>query len=109
MAIFTFLVMFVAFPETSAQTILLYRARRIRKRFEDQRYISQAEIDGTRFKLSSLQVITNALIRPFQITLLDPAVLPRFSRTFIVPIAMVFITASSKPFRLFTQTCMVSV
>lgn len=73
MAVFTFLVMFVAFPETSAPTILFYRARRIRKRFRDQRYISQAEIDEA--SLSPRQVITVALIRPFQISLLDPAVL----------------------------------
>ncbi|KAH8424832.1 uncharacterized protein LDX57_002575 [Aspergillus melleus] len=73
MATFTFVVMFLTFPETSAATILLRRARRLRKRLGDRRYISQSEISEA--KLSSRQTVANALIRPLQITVLDPAVL----------------------------------
>lgn len=72
MAILTFVVMFVAFPETSAATILLRRAQRIRKRLHDQRYICQFEKDEA--NLFPRQIVANALIRPLQITILDPAV-----------------------------------
>lgn len=72
MAVFTFAVMFVFFPETSAATILFHRARRIRGRLNDKRFVSQSEIDEA--NLSPRQVAANAFIRPLQITLLDPAV-----------------------------------
>ncbi|CAG8387650.1 unnamed protein product [Penicillium salamii] len=73
MAIFTFAVMLVALPETSAATILYRRARRIRNRLHDKRYISQSEIDEA--NLSPRQIAANTLLRPLQITILDPAVL----------------------------------
>ncbi|PLB47573.1 MFS general substrate transporter [Aspergillus steynii IBT 23096] len=72
MAVLTFVVMFVAFPETSAPRILLGRAQRIRKRLHDQRYIAQSEIDEA--NLAPRHVLINALIRPLQITVMDPAV-----------------------------------
>lgn len=72
MAIFTFAVMFVSFPETSAATILFYRARRLRMRLHDKRFVSQSEIDEA--NLTPRQIAVNALIRPLQITILDPAV-----------------------------------
>ncbi|RAH77942.1 multdrug transfer [Aspergillus japonicus CBS 114.51] len=72
MALLTFVVMFVAFPETSASTILLRRAQRVRKVFKDQRYVSQSEIDEA--SLSPRHIVAHALIRPLQITILDPAV-----------------------------------
>ncbi|RMZ13030.1 hypothetical protein D0862_02480 [Hortaea werneckii] len=73
MAIFTALVMSATFPETSSTTILLRRAQRIRRRYRDLRYVSQSEIDdGNR---PAREIVVNALIRPLQITALDPAVL----------------------------------
>ncbi|KAF2158651.1 hypothetical protein M409DRAFT_71545 [Zasmidium cellare ATCC 36951] len=73
MAVFTFIIMLAFFPETSAATILLRRAQRIRKREQDNRYVSQSEIDDA--KQSASQIATQALIRPLQITFMDPAVL----------------------------------
>ncbi|KAI6912580.1 MFS general substrate transporter [Hortaea werneckii] len=73
MAIFTALVMSATFPETSSATILLRRAQRIRRRSGDLRYVSQSEIDdGNR---PAREIVVGALIRPLQITALDPAVL----------------------------------
>ncbi|RMY09012.1 hypothetical protein D0868_04479 [Hortaea werneckii] len=73
MAVFTALVMSATFPETSSATILLRRAQRIRRRSGDLRYVSQSEIDdGNR---SAREIVVDALIRPLQITALDPAVL----------------------------------
>lgn len=73
MALLTFVIMFTFFPETSSATILFRRAHRLRRRFRDQRYRSQAEIDEE--NLSLRQVFVDALLRPLQITALDPAVL----------------------------------
>ncbi|KAI7549149.1 MFS general substrate transporter [Hortaea werneckii] len=73
MATFTALVMSATFPETSSATILLRRAQRIRRTSGDLRYVSQSEIDnGNR---SAREIVVDALIRPLQITALDPAVL----------------------------------
>lgn len=72
MGIFTFVVIFIFFPETSAATILLHRARRIRKQLRDRRFVSQSEIDEA--NLSPRQIVSNALVRPIQITFSDPAV-----------------------------------
>lgn len=72
MALATFLIMFAVFPETSSANILLRRAQRIRVRMRDCRYVSQAELDDA--QLSARQIAAQALIKPLQITLLDPAV-----------------------------------
>ncbi|KAJ5341771.1 MFS general substrate transporter [Penicillium brevicompactum] len=72
MSIFAFVIMFVFFPETSATTILFHRARRIRKRLHDTRFVCQSEMDEANTSLR--QIVADALIRPLQITILDPAV-----------------------------------
>lgn len=68
-----FLVMFVFLPETSSPNILLRRARRLRKLTGDERLVSQSEIDQKHLKPSSMML--DALIKPMEITIKDPAVL----------------------------------
>ncbi|POR32387.1 Caffeine resistance protein 5 [Tolypocladium paradoxum] len=68
-----FLTMFVALPETSGPTILLRRARRLRKLTGDDRFMSQSEIDQHNMTASS--VALDALVKPMEITVKDPAVL----------------------------------
>lgn len=60
-------------PETSSSTILYYRARRLRKLTENAAFKSQAEIDQA--ELTTRQIVYNALIKPTEINILDPAVL----------------------------------
>lgn len=68
-----FLVMLALLPETSTPTVLLRRAHRLRKIFNDERFLSQSEIDQKNMKLSDVAV--DALIKPLEITIKDPAVL----------------------------------
>jgi DHA1 family multidrug resistance protein-like MFS transporter len=65
--------MVFALPETSASTILLRRAKRLRKITGDQNIKSQSEIDQK--NLSVKNIAFNALIKPWEINLLDPAIL----------------------------------
>ena len=59
-------------PETSTPNILLRRAKRLRKLTGDQRLKSQSEIDQANLK--PREVVIDALIKPFEITLKDPAI-----------------------------------
>jgi DHA1 family multidrug resistance protein-like MFS transporter len=68
-----FLLMFLALPETSSATILLRRAHRLRKATGDANLKSQSEIDQA--NLSVKEVTFNALVKPWEINILDPAVL----------------------------------
>ncbi|KAL7912399.1 major facilitator superfamily domain-containing protein [Trichoderma velutinum] len=65
--------MFVLLPETSADTILLRRARRLRKLTGRDDLYSQSEIDQAH--MSAREIVVNALFRPWEINILDPAVL----------------------------------
>ncbi|CAH0059622.1 unnamed protein product [Clonostachys solani] len=65
--------MFLFLPETSAPNILLRRAQRIRKLTGNERFMSQSEIDQRNMKFS--HVFLDALIKPLEITIKDPAVL----------------------------------
>jgi len=67
-----FVLMFCALPETSTANILLRRARRLRALTGDSKLQSQSEIDQGHKSLSG--VVTDTLVRPIQIFLLDPAV-----------------------------------
>jgi len=69
----------ICLPETNSATILLQRARRLRKRAakggdpeKAAQLVAQSEIDQA--SLTPSQVATESLLRPFQINLLDPAV-----------------------------------
>ncbi|KAJ5674148.1 major facilitator superfamily domain-containing protein [Penicillium macrosclerotiorum] len=68
-----FLLMFFFLPETSSATILLRRAERLRKIYNNDRFMSQSEINQHNMKVSDVAV--DALIKPLEITIKDPAVL----------------------------------
>jgi DHA1 family multidrug resistance protein-like MFS transporter len=68
-----FLVMFFFLPETSPDAILLQRARRLRKITGNNNLMSQSEI--TQRKLTFSAVAAKSFYRPFQIVILDPAIL----------------------------------
>ncbi|KAF1990129.1 MFS general substrate transporter [Aulographum hederae CBS 113979] len=59
-------------PETSAPTILLKRARRLRKLTGDARVQSQSEIDQR--NLTASHILVSALIKPMEIMFKDPAI-----------------------------------
>ncbi|KAF2719519.1 MFS transporter [Polychaeton citri CBS 116435] len=64
--------MYLAFPETSAPNILLRRAQRLRKLTGNANYKSQSEIDQA--NMSFGEITRDALIKPVQIMFRDPAV-----------------------------------
>lgn len=65
--------MLLFLPETSSATILLRRAQRLRKVFNDNRLMSQSEIDQRNMRISAIAI--DALVKPMEITIKDPAVL----------------------------------
>ena len=67
-----FILMFLLMPETSTPNILLRRAKRLRKLTGDNRLMSQSEINQKGMKPSSIAI--DALIKPFEITIKDPAI-----------------------------------
>jgi DHA1 family multidrug resistance protein-like MFS transporter len=64
--------MILSLPETSANNILLPRARRLRKITGKKNLLSQSEIDQA--GMNSGRVAYEALIKPWQMNALDPAV-----------------------------------
>ncbi|KUJ07884.1 MFS general substrate transporter [Mollisia scopiformis] len=60
-------------PETSTPNILLRRAQRLRKITGDSRLQAQSEIDQRHLTVSGVAI--DALIKPIEITLKDPAIL----------------------------------
>ncbi|KAE8392562.1 hypothetical protein ETB97_007145 [Aspergillus alliaceus] len=68
-----FLLMFMFLPETSSATILLRRADRLRKLYNNNQFMSQSEIDQRSMRVSDVAI--DALIKPLEITIKDPAVL----------------------------------
>jgi DHA1 family multidrug resistance protein-like MFS transporter len=69
----TLVLLFVTLPETSSDNILLRRARRLQKVAGNKRLKSQSEINQKHIHVSS--VAFDALIKPWQINVLDSAVL----------------------------------
>lgn len=67
--------MYIAYPETSASNILLRRAQRLRKLTGNDKYRSQSELDQANGNLSAGKLLTEALIKPGQIGIADPALL----------------------------------
>lgn len=65
--------MFLFLPETSGPNILLRRAQRLRKLTGDKRFVSQSELDQRYMTVSAVTI--DALIKPMEITIKDPAVL----------------------------------
>ncbi|KAJ5301854.1 hypothetical protein PENANT_c002G10957 [Penicillium antarcticum] len=68
-----FILMFMFLPETSSATILLRRAKRLRTIHNNERFMSQSEIDQRNMRVSDVAI--DALIKPLEITIKDPAVL----------------------------------
>lgn len=66
-------VMLFTLPETSKDTILYYRARRLRQLTGRADIRAASEIRQT--QMSSRAIVFDALIKPWQINALDPAVL----------------------------------
>lgn len=69
----SFVLMFLCMPETSAENILLRRAARLRALTGDDRLRAASEIKQG--KVAFKDVVWDALIKPIEITILDPAVL----------------------------------
>ena len=67
-----FILMFLLTPETHTPNILLRRANRLRKLTGNHRLMAQSEIDQKGMTASDVAV--NALIKPFEITIKDPAI-----------------------------------
>ncbi|KAH8692333.1 major facilitator superfamily domain-containing protein [Talaromyces proteolyticus] len=65
--------LFMFMPETSGPNILLRRAQRLRKLTGSQKLMSQSEIDQGHMTVSGIAI--DALIKPLEITLKDPAVM----------------------------------
>lgn len=68
-----FVLVIVCLPETSGPNLLLRRARRLRKRFHDDRLLSQSKIDQANMKFSTLY--WEASVKPAEIGAKDPAVM----------------------------------
>ncbi|KAJ5561942.1 hypothetical protein N7535_003596 [Penicillium sp. DV-2018c] len=66
-------IMFLFLPETSTATILLRRASRLRKIYNEPRFMSQSEINQKHMRVRDVTI--DALIKPLEITIKDPAVL----------------------------------
>ncbi|CAK97142.1 hypothetical protein CBS63078_8300 [Aspergillus niger] len=69
----TMVIMFLSMPETSSDNILLRRARRLRTQTGCIDIKSESEIRQS--KMSPRAITFNALIKPWEINALDPAVL----------------------------------
>ncbi|KAF2273859.1 benomyl/methotrexate resistance protein [Westerdykella ornata] len=67
-----FLLMFSFLPETSSANILLRRAQRLRALTGNDKLKSQSEIDQA--SLTARDITIEALVRPFQLVFLDPAI-----------------------------------
>lgn len=68
-----YLLMITLMPETSAQTILYYKAKRLREETGDPMLMSASERKQKDLKVSTL--LFDALIKPWEINALDPAIL----------------------------------
>lgn len=66
------ILMFLLLPETSTPNLLLRRAARLRKLTGDERLRAQSEIDQKHLKPSA--ILVDALIKPLEITIKDPAI-----------------------------------
>ncbi|KAF3040319.1 hypothetical protein E8E12_008193 [Didymella heteroderae] len=68
-----YILMLCMLPETSAPTILYYKAKRLREETGNQNLMSDAEKKQRNLKVSSL--LFDALVKPWEINALDPAIL----------------------------------
>ncbi|KAL2125911.1 hypothetical protein VTI74DRAFT_2272 [Chaetomium olivicolor] len=68
----TFIPLFFFLPETSTPTLLYYKAKRLRTETGFQRYITENMLSAR--SIARKEVVKLALIKPFEITLQDPAI-----------------------------------
>ena len=68
-----YLLMLALLPESSGPTILYYKAKRLREETGNQNLMSDAERKQKNLQISSL--LFDALIKPWEINALDPAIL----------------------------------
>ncbi|TVY44349.1 Caffeine resistance protein [Lachnellula occidentalis] len=68
-----FLLMFMLLPETSTPNLLLRRAQRLRKLTGNERLQAQSEIDQRNLKPAT--ILIDAIVKPIEITIKDPAIL----------------------------------
>lgn len=68
-----FALIFFCLPETSGPTILYWRAHRLRQATGNKKLRAQSEIDEQH--INKNEVLFNALVRPAQMFLQDPAVM----------------------------------
>jgi MFS transporter, DHA1 family, multidrug resistance protein len=69
---FVFLLLLFLLPETNGETILLHRARRLRKNTGNPKLRSQSEVNQGSLHL--LEVMGQHLTMPFRITVQDPSI-----------------------------------
>jgi DHA1 family multidrug resistance protein-like MFS transporter len=67
-----FLLVFMLLPETSTPNILLRRGKRLHKLTGNNRLLSQSEVDQK--KLRPISILADAIIKPLEITIKDPAI-----------------------------------
>lgn len=72
LSVFTFVFLFFCLPETNGDTILLHRARRVRKLTGDASL--QAQSERKQGELYLLQAVGRSLTMPFMVAFLDPPV-----------------------------------
>jgi len=80
--------LFFFLPETSSDNILLRRAARLRKLTGNPNYKSQSEIKQA--NMSAKTITFNALVKPWQLNALDPAIL--FSTVYVSLAYSIFYT-----------------
>ncbi|KAI5461857.1 major facilitator superfamily domain-containing protein [Mariannaea sp. PMI_226] len=69
---FIFLLLIIFLPETSTPTLLYYKAKRLRQETGSQKYVTADELRLR--NVSRNDIVKSALIKPFEITLRDPAI-----------------------------------
>jgi DHA1 family multidrug resistance protein-like MFS transporter len=83
-----FVFLFIFLPETSADNILLRRAARLRRVTGNPNFRSHSEIKQAH--MSAKQIAFDALIKPWEINALDPAIL--FSTVYVALCYAIFYT-----------------
>ncbi|KAL5332561.1 benomyl/methotrexate resistance protein [Aspergillus crustosus] len=70
-----FLAFLFFLPETSSSTILHRRAKRLRRILKDDRYRTQSEINNAKKNFTASAILRDAILKPIQLNVYDPAVL----------------------------------
>jgi MFS transporter, DHA1 family, multidrug resistance protein len=83
-----FVFLFFFLPETSSDNILLRRAARLRKLTGNPLFKSQSELKQA--NMSAKEIAFNALVKPWQLNALDPAIL--FSTVYVSLCYSIFYT-----------------